>query len=125
MQRVEDSEEIIERVAAIDVGKAEVVVCIRIPDPARAGRRQQGAVGRSILVIIWQLLSSPRPATTTWARTTPAAAPTPTSPPATTSSNSKPSATTSPSHPSPNQTPNHHGRDQLPVRPRSPLPVPD
>ena len=35
MQRVEDSEEIIERVAAIDVGKAEVVVCIRIPDPAR------------------------------------------------------------------------------------------
>src|SRR3954447_13323487 len=34
MQRVEDIEEIIERVAAIDVGKAEVVVCIRIPDPS-------------------------------------------------------------------------------------------
>ena len=44
MQRVEDSEEIIERVAAIDVGKAEVVVCIRIPDPARPGRRQQEIV---------------------------------------------------------------------------------
>jgi hypothetical protein len=40
MQHAEDSEEIIERVAAIDVGKAEVVVCIRIPDPARPGRRQ-------------------------------------------------------------------------------------
>ena len=36
MQRVEDSGEIIERVAAIDVGKAEVVVCIRIADPARS-----------------------------------------------------------------------------------------
>ncbi len=49
MQRVEDSEEIIERVAAIDVGKAEVVVCIRIPDPARPGRRQQEIVHSSTL----------------------------------------------------------------------------
>jgi transposase len=49
MQRVEDSEEIIERVAAIDVGKAEVVVCIRVPDPARLGRRQQEIVHSSTL----------------------------------------------------------------------------
>jgi hypothetical protein len=49
MQRVEDNEEIIERVAAIDVGKAEVVVCIRIPDPARPGRRQQEIVHSSTL----------------------------------------------------------------------------
>jgi len=49
MQRVEDSEEIIERVTAIDVGKAEVVVCIRIPDPARPGRRQQEIVHSSTL----------------------------------------------------------------------------
>ena len=41
--------EIIERVAAIDVGKAEVVVCIRIPDPARPGRRQQEIVHSSTL----------------------------------------------------------------------------
>ena len=49
MQRVEDNEEVIERVAAIDVGKAEVVVCIRIPDPARPGRRQQEIVHSSTL----------------------------------------------------------------------------
>src|SRR4051794_17847497 len=49
MQGVEDNEEIIERVAAIDVGKAEVVVCIRIPDPARPGRRQQEIVHSSTL----------------------------------------------------------------------------
>ena len=49
MQGVEDNEEIIERVAAIDVGKAEVVVCIRVPDPARPGRRQQEIVHSSTL----------------------------------------------------------------------------
>jgi hypothetical protein len=49
MQRVEDNEEIIERVAAIDVGKAEVVVCIRVPDPARPGRRRQEIVHSSTL----------------------------------------------------------------------------
>ena len=41
MQRVEDNEEIIERVAAIDVGKSELVVCIRVPI-----RASQGAAGR-------------------------------------------------------------------------------
>jgi hypothetical protein len=49
MQRVEDNEEITERVAAIDVGKAEVVVCIRVPDPARPGRRRQEIVHSSTL----------------------------------------------------------------------------
>jgi hypothetical protein len=36
MQRVEDNEEIIERVAAIDVGKSELVACVRVPDPESA-----------------------------------------------------------------------------------------
>ena len=48
MQRVEDNEEIIERVAAIDVGKAELVVCVRVPDPARHGRRQQEIIYSSV-----------------------------------------------------------------------------
>jgi hypothetical protein len=37
----EDCEEIIERVAALDIGKAELVVCIRVPHPDRPGRRAQ------------------------------------------------------------------------------------
>lgn len=34
-------ESVIERVAGIDVGKAELVCCVRVPDAARAGRRGQ------------------------------------------------------------------------------------
>ena len=49
MQRVEDNEEIIERVAAIDVGKAELVACVRVPDPVRTGRRQQEIIHSSTL----------------------------------------------------------------------------
>jgi transposase len=37
----EDSEEIIERVAALDIGKAELVACVRVPNPDRPGRRAQ------------------------------------------------------------------------------------
>ena len=39
--RREDTEEIIERVAALDIGKAELVACVRVPDPDRPGRRVQ------------------------------------------------------------------------------------
>jgi transposase len=49
MQRAEDNEEIIERVAAIDIGKAELVVCVRVPDPGRPGRRQQEIIYSSTL----------------------------------------------------------------------------
>jgi transposase len=37
----EDTEEIIERVAALDIGKAELMACIRVPNPNRPGRRAQ------------------------------------------------------------------------------------
>jgi hypothetical protein len=37
----EDSEEIIARVAALDVGKADLVCCVRVPDEDRPGRRMQ------------------------------------------------------------------------------------
>lgn len=36
-----DNEEIIERVAALDIGKAELVCCVRVPDGDRPGRRLQ------------------------------------------------------------------------------------
>jgi transposase len=41
MDEDEDVEEIIERVAALDIGKAEVMACIRVPSVARPGRRTQ------------------------------------------------------------------------------------
>jgi transposase len=37
----EDTEEIVERVAALDIGKAELVACIRVPNPDKPGRRAQ------------------------------------------------------------------------------------
>jgi transposase len=36
-----EHEAIIERVAALDIGKAELMCCTRVPDPARPGRRLQ------------------------------------------------------------------------------------
>ncbi|MGP4092674.1 IS110 family transposase [Streptomyces sp. KR55] len=41
MQETEDREEIIERVAALDIGKAHLVCCVRIPHEGRPGRRMQ------------------------------------------------------------------------------------
>ena len=41
MEETEDREEIIAWVAALDIGKAELVCCARVPDPARPGRRLQ------------------------------------------------------------------------------------
>ena len=41
LQETQDREEIIERVAALDIGKAELVCCVRVPDEGRAGRRLQ------------------------------------------------------------------------------------
>jgi transposase len=37
----QDREEIIERVAALDIGKAELVACVRVPSPNGSGRRAQ------------------------------------------------------------------------------------
>jgi transposase len=41
LQETADREEIIERVAALDIGKAELTCCVRVPDEGRAGRRLQ------------------------------------------------------------------------------------
>ena len=69
---------------------------------ARIARRRgkakaQVAVARSILVIIWHLLKTPRPGSPTSATATTRPAPTPTASSATTSARSRPSASTSPS----------------------------
>lgn len=41
LQETVETEEIIERVAALDIGKAELVCCVRVPDEDRPGRRLQ------------------------------------------------------------------------------------
>ena len=41
LTETQDNEEIIERVAALDIGKAELVSCVRVPDEERPGRRLQ------------------------------------------------------------------------------------
>jgi transposase len=41
LTETQDNEEIIERVAACDIGKAELVCCIRVPDADHPGRRLQ------------------------------------------------------------------------------------
>lgn len=46
----EDNEQIIERVAALDIGKAEVVCCVRLPAPAGGKRRVQEVSTHSTMV---------------------------------------------------------------------------
>jgi transposase len=54
-------EEIVARVAAVDIGKAELVCCVRVPHPTRPGRRMQEVVTyrtmtRSLLVMADRLV---------------------------------------------------------------------
>jgi transposase len=44
LEETQDTEEIIERVATIDIGKAEVVCCTRVPRDGSPGRRMQEVV---------------------------------------------------------------------------------
>jgi transposase len=37
----QDNEEIIERVAALDIGKAELMCCVRVPDEDHPGRQRR------------------------------------------------------------------------------------
>lgn len=41
LEQAQDDEQIVERVAALDIGKAVLVCCVRVPDPRRPGRRLQ------------------------------------------------------------------------------------
>jgi hypothetical protein len=56
LERTQDQEEIITRVAALDIGKAEVMCCVRVPDEARPGKRLQevtpySTMTRSLLLL--------------------------------------------------------------------------
>ena len=46
----QDDEQIIERVAALDIGKAEVVCCVRLPAPGPGKRRVQEVTTHTTMV---------------------------------------------------------------------------
>lgn len=46
----EDDVQIIERVAALDIGKAEIVCCVRLPAPVGKKRRVQEVTTHSTMV---------------------------------------------------------------------------
>ncbi|MFG1885956.1 transposase, partial [Micromonospora sp. NPDC049102] len=41
LEQAQDEEQIIKRVAGLDIGKASLVCCARVPDEAKPGRRLQ------------------------------------------------------------------------------------
>jgi transposase len=55
LEEAQDSQEIIERVAALDIGKATLVCCTRVPGPA-AGRRVQEVTTHSTMTRALQLM---------------------------------------------------------------------
>jgi transposase len=60
LTETEDNEEIIERVAALDVGKAELTCCVRVPDEDHPGKRMQevqthSTMTRSLLAMAGRL----------------------------------------------------------------------
>jgi len=60
LEETHDSEEIIARVAALDIGKAQLVCCVRVPSPDTPGKRLQEVksyptMTRSLLVLAERL----------------------------------------------------------------------
>ena len=60
LEQTLDEQEIIERVAALDIGKAELVCCVRVPDPKGGPRRVQevttySTMTRSLQVMVDRL----------------------------------------------------------------------
>jgi transposase len=41
LEETRDTEELIGRIAALDIGKAELVCCVRVPRPDTPGKRLQ------------------------------------------------------------------------------------
>jgi hypothetical protein len=61
LEQTLDEQEIIERVAALDIGKAELVCCVRVPDPKGGLRRVQevttySTMTRSLQVMVDRLM---------------------------------------------------------------------
>lgn len=60
LESSQDNEEIIERIAALDIGKATLVCCVRVPGQGPGGRRRQevsthSTMTRSLLAMIDRL----------------------------------------------------------------------
>jgi len=55
LEPTQDHEQIIERVAALDIGKAELACCVRVPDPNASGKRLQEVVTYSTMTrsLLW------------------------------------------------------------------------
>ena len=53
----QDNDEIIERVAALDIGKAELVCCVRVPDPKGGSRRLEEVKTYSTMTRSLQLMA--------------------------------------------------------------------
>lgn len=57
LEQTQDEQEIIERVAALDIGKAELVCCARVPDPGGGSRRVQEVVTYSTMTRSLQVMA--------------------------------------------------------------------
>ena len=57
LEETQDEQEIIERVAALDIGKAELVCCVRVPDPAGGSRRVQEVKTYSTMTRSFQVMA--------------------------------------------------------------------
>jgi transposase len=57
LEQTQDDQRLIERVAALDIGKAELVCCVRVPDPGGSGRRVQEVNTYSTMTRSLQVMS--------------------------------------------------------------------
>ena len=60
LEETQDNDQIIQRVAALDIGKAELTCCVRVPGQAGSGKRAQEVrtyktMTRSLLVLVDRL----------------------------------------------------------------------
>src|SRR5665811_2411314 len=57
LEETQDEQEIIARVAALDIGKAELVCCVRVPDPKGGSRRVQEVKSYSTMTRSLQVMA--------------------------------------------------------------------
>ena len=57
LEQTQDEQEIIARVAALDIGKAELVCCVRVPDPKGGSRRVQEVMTYSTMTRSLQVMA--------------------------------------------------------------------
>src|ERR1035437_8831174 len=59
LEETQDEQEVIARVAALDIGKAELVCCVRVPDPKGGSRRVQEVTTYSTMTRSLQTMADP------------------------------------------------------------------